>query len=221
MIIEAEGLFKGYLEGTSRLEVLTGIDLSIEEGSTVAITGQSGCGKSTLLHMLGLLDRPDKGSVRFRGETPPTDDRALSRFRNRHLGFVFQFHYLLEDFTALENVMVPALVGGATRSFAQKEAIDLLTRLGMAARAGHYPNQMSGGEQQRVALARALINRPELVLTDEPTGNLDPLHAAEVVDLLLDLSRGHTLLIVTHNPEIADRMQKHYELLGGVLREVR
>jgi lipoprotein-releasing system ATP-binding protein len=127
----------------------------------------------------------------------------------------------LEDFTALENVMVPALVGGATRSFAQKEAIDLLTRLGMAARAGHYPNQMSGGEQQRVALARALINRPELVLTDEPTGNLDPLHAAEVVDLLLDLSRGHTLLIVTHNPEIADRMQKHYELLGGVLREVR
>jgi lipoprotein-releasing system ATP-binding protein len=223
MILEAQNLSKTYPEGANRLEVLTDASLCVREGETVAVTGQSGCGKSTLLHLLGLLDRPDRGSVLFRDAAPPRDDRTLSRFRNRHLGFVFQFHYLLEDFTALENVMVPALVAGDSNAAARKSAGDLLAALGLESRARHYPEQLSGGEQQRVALARALVNRPDLVLADEPTGNLDPHHADEVVELLLRLNRefGQTFLIVTHNPAIADRMQRHLVLSDGRLETLR
>jgi lipoprotein-releasing system ATP-binding protein len=223
MILEAVHLKKGYAETGSRLEVLTDVELTVEKGETVAVTGQSGCGKSTLLHLLGLLDRPDAGEIRFQAAPILRDDRDLSRFRNRYLGFVFQFHYLLDDFTAEENIMIPALVAGETRGTARERARELLSELNLTDRARHFPAQLSGGEQQRVALGRALVNRPELVLADEPTGNLDPQHAAEVVELLLRLNRdyGHTFLLVTHNPDLADRMSRHLQLSDGRLHTLR
>lgn len=223
MILEASHVRKSYAESGSRLEVLTDVSLTIERGETLAITGQSGCGKSTLLHLLGLLDRPDSGDIVFEGYPQLHDDRELSRYRNRHLGFVFQFHYLLEDFTAEENIMIPALIAGQSRHEAQQLARELLRQLNLSDRAHHFPAQLSGGEQQRVAMGRALINRPDLVLADEPTGNLDPQHAAEVVELLLRLNRelGQTFLIVTHNPGLAEQMQRHLVLEEGRLQSLR
>ncbi len=221
ILLKADAIYKSYQENGGDLQILAGASLEIVKGETVSITGQSGCGKSTLLHILGMLDKPDNGSVVFNGSVISTKDKGLHKFRNKNLGFVFQFHYLLEDFTAIENVAMPMLVAGESHRNALSKAEELLKQLDISARKNHYPNQLSGGEQQRIAIARALINNPELLLADEPTGNLDPLHSNEVIELLLKLNRdlGQTILIVTHNPEIAKRTQRSFELSQGILLE--
>ncbi|MCD4651456.1 MAG: ABC transporter ATP-binding protein [Candidatus Cloacimonetes bacterium] len=200
--------------------MLNGIDFRVERGEMVAITGESGSGKSTLLHILGLLDKPDSGCVRFNGELAPTEDKLLSKFRNQNIGFVFQFHYLLEDFNARENVAMPRLIGTGNRSESLRIAQDLLSSLGMQHRLNHYPNQLSGGEQQRVAIARALINKPDIVFADEPTGNLDAKHSNEIISLIEELNRDmkQTFVIITHDKSISSRMQKSYTMQDGALR---
>ncbi len=221
ILIKAEGIYKSYIENDGKLEILKGASLEISRGQTVSITGQSGCGKSTLLHILGMLDKPDQGRIVFNGKEISTDDKKLHKFRNNNLGFVFQFHYLLEDFTAIENVAMPMLVSGKSHKVSLKQAEELLKLLDMKDRKDHYPNQLSGGEQQRIAIARALINRPDLLLADEPTGNLDPTHSTEVIDLLLKLNKeiDQTVLLVTHNPIIADQTERKLELVEGILIE--
>ena len=220
MLLKAEHIRKSYQETSGRLVVLEDINLAVDEGEMIAITGESGCGKSTLLHVLGLLDEPDDGSVLYRGGQMKHSDRKIAQFRNKEIGFVFQFHYLLEDFNAKENVMIPALIGGKSRKEAESMALELLRLLEIDERKEHFPNQLSGGELQRVAIARALINRPSIVFADEPTGNLDPRHSDEVVDLIIRLNReiGQTFVIVTHNLNIAGQMHKHYLLNDGVLK---
>ena len=219
-LVGAKGIWKSYQETAGRLEILRGLDLSIEQGETLAITGESGSGKSTLLHILGLLDQVDKGEIYYKGERLNTRSIKSDEFRNRKLGFIFQFHYLLEDFTALENVALPNFYLTGNRKAAEQKAAELLARLNLAGRESHYPNQLSGGEQQRVAVARALINEPDIVYADEPTGNLDQKHSNELVDVLIELNeiRGQTFVLVTHDQQIAARMQKHYVLENGVLR---
>jgi lipoprotein-releasing system ATP-binding protein len=219
-LVVAKGIWKSYEETAGRLEILKGLDLSIEQGETLAITGESGSGKSTLLHILGLLDQVDKGEIYYKGEMLDTRSIKSDEFRNSKLGFIFQFHYLLEDFTALENVALPNFYLTGNRKDAELKAAELLTRLNLAGRESHYPNQLSGGEQQRVAVARALINEPDIVYADEPTGNLDQKHSSELVDVLIELNevRGQTFVVVTHDQQIAGRMQKHYVLENGVLR---
>ncbi|MBN2829337.1 MAG: ABC transporter ATP-binding protein [Candidatus Cloacimonetes bacterium] len=214
-------LCKSYQDSNGVLNVLSGADIDIFKGETLCITGQSGCGKSTLLHILGLLDKPDRGKLIFEGKSIDTTAKNVNLFRNKRLGFVFQFHYLLEDFTALENIAIPRLITGESHKKALSDAKELMLKLNIAKQADHYPNQLSGGEQQRVAICRALINNPDIVLADEPTGNLDPKHSREVMDLIMQLNREtkQTFLIVTHNPEIAGLTDRHLELLNGVLVE--
>jgi len=219
MLLEANDLWKSYHEGRETIEVLRGAGLRGNEGDTVAIRGRSGSGKSTLLHLLGLLDSPNRGEVLFDGAPVPRDDRSLSAFRNAQIGFVFQFHYLLEDFTAEENVAMPRVLRSGQRVKSITAARELLARVGLSDRLRHYPSQLSGGEQQRVALARALINNPRVVLADEPTGNLDPQHSADILELLLDMNRtlGQTFIIVTHDEALAARLSARYMLEAGVL----
>jgi lipoprotein-releasing system ATP-binding protein len=219
MLLQAENLTKSYLDAGKRLEVLKGVDLSIYRKDTVAITGESGCGKSTLMHLLGILDSPDGGKIYYQGKQIGFNSKKATLFRNQNLGFVFQFHYLLDDFTALENIAVPMFISTGNWGSSKNRAYDLLKRIGLADRAGHFPNQLSGGEQQRVAVARALINKPELILADEPTGNLDPKHSEEIIDLMLALHEEEScsLIIVTHNIEVANRMQQRYVLEDGYL----
>ncbi len=219
MLLEANDLWKSYHEGRETIEVLRGAGLRVNEGDTVAIRGRSGSGKSTLLHLLGLLDSPNRGEVLFDGAPVPRDDRSLSAFRNAQIGFVFQFHYLLEDFTAEENVAMPRVLRSGQRVKSITAARELLARVGLSDRLRHYPSQLSGGEQQRVALARALINNPRVVLADEPTGNLDPQHSADILELLLDMNRtlGQTFIIVTHDEALAARLSARYMLEAGVL----
>ncbi len=220
MLLKAKNIQKSYQETAGKLTVLRDINLEVAEGEMIAITGESGCGKSTLLHVLGLLDQPDSGVISYHNKEMKPDDRRIANFRNRSIGFVFQFHYLLEDFTAKENVMIPALIGGKSRKESEKMALELLDLLEIGARQEHFPNQLSGGELQRIAIARALINRPAIVFADEPTGNLDPRHSEEVVNLIIRLNQdiGQTFVVVTHNLGIAGRMQKHYVLDDGILR---
>ncbi len=222
-ILEARGLVKRYPTADGALEVLSGLDLDVRAGEMVAVVGESGTGKSTLLHLLGALDRPTEGTVRFRGEDVfEKDDEALADFRNRAIGFVFQFHHLLPEFTAAENVAMPALIAGRSMTEALPRAQALLDLLGLAARAEHRPNQLSGGEQQRVAVARALMNEPGLVLADEPTGNLDT-HTAEVLhDELRRLARtqDQAFVVVTHNAALAALADRVLELREGVLHDV-
>ncbi len=218
--IEARDLGKTYQDGVRRVEVLKGVDLSIEPGEMVAIVGPSGSGKSTLLHLLGALDRPDHGTVSIGGESlEKMSGAALARFRNRTIGFVFQFHQLLPDFTALENVMLPGRIAGIEPRQVLDHARRLLAEVGLADRLDHFPNQLSGGERQRVALCRALALEPPLLLADEPTGNLDPDSGEHVFQLLLDLQARHrtTGVLVTHNPEIAQRCTRTLRLEGGTL----
>ena len=218
--VSAEGLRKTYQDGVRRVEVLKGVDLAVEPGEMVAIVGPSGSGKSTLLHLLGALDRPDGGAVAIGGRAlAGLSGAALAGFRNRMIGFVFQFHQLLPDFTALENVMLPGRIAGREPRRVLESARRLLLEVGLEERLDHFPNQLSGGERQRVALCRALVLEPPLLLADEPTGNLDPASGDHVFALLLDLQARHhtTGILVTHNPEIAERCTRIQRLDGGVL----
>jgi lipoprotein-releasing system ATP-binding protein len=218
--VEARGLVKEYTDGPRSVRVLSGIDLTIASGETVAIVGESGVGKSTLLHLLGGLERPSQGTVRVAGtDLGPLRDRELARFRSESIGFVFQFHHLLPDFTALENVMMPLLIAGESPGPARERATVLLERVGLGERLPHRPGELSGGEQQRVAVARAVVRRPALVLADEPTGNLDPDTGGEVERLLIELNReaGITCVVVTHSPRLAGAMDRTMRLTHGHL----
>jgi len=219
-LVKASGISKSYQETEGELQILKGLDLIVEQGETVAITGESGSGKSTLLHILGLLDQANAGEIFYKGELLNTRSIKADEFRNKKLGFIFQFHYLLEDFTALENVALPNFYLTGKRKAAEQKAAELLKKLNLEGRESHYPNQLSGGEQQRVAVARALINEPDIVYADEPTGNLDHKHSTELIDILIDLNvtRGQTFVIVTHDHQIAERMHKQYVLENGVLK---
>ena len=213
-MIKVEHLNKSY--GT--LQVLRDINLCISQGEVVSIVGASGAGKTTLLQLLGTLDKPDSGRILYDDvDVTGMDERALSQFRNKNVGFVFQFHNLLPEFTALENVCLPALIGGRSMSEATEEAMQLLNFLKVADRAGHKPAQLSGGEQQRFAVARALINHPALVLADEPSGNLDTQHAAELHDLFFQLRDQYrqTFVIVTHNTTLAQKSDRQIVLKDG------
>lgn len=207
-VLRLTGIGRWYDEGAGRVEVLRGVNLAIPAGKSVAIVGPSGSGKSTLLHVAGLLDKPDTGEVLVGGvNVAGLGDDAVAKLRNERCGFVYQFHHLLREFTALENVMMPALIGGKADKAARERAEGLLTTVGLGHRMAHYPSQLSGGEQQRVAIARALMNKPKLLLADEPTGNLDPHTAEEVILMLFKLIKdeGMSALIVTHNMELAAR----------------
>jgi len=219
-LLEVRGLCKTYATGSNRVEVLNGIDLELEAATTTALVGASGAGKSTLLHLLGALDRPSSGSVSFRGEDIfRKSDRELAFFRNKSIGFVFQFHHLLPEFTALENVMMPALIARTSRHAARATAEELLHDVGLGHRLSHRPGELSGGEQQRVAIARALALSPELLLADEPTGNLDMKTSEGVHALLAELQwkKGLTLVVVTHNERLADAMGRTVRLVDGRL----
>jgi lipoprotein-releasing system ATP-binding protein len=218
--ISARGLRKSYRDAERVVTVLRRVDLEVEAGALVAIVGPSGSGKTTLLQLLGALDVPDEGTVEIGSTDLATLDGArLARFRNKTLGFVFQFHQLLPDFTALENVMMPSRIAGNTAREALDRARALLAEVGLEDRATHFPNQLSGGEQQRVAICRALALEPPLLLADEPTGNLDPATGRRVLDLLIELQtrRGMTAVLVTHNPEVANRCATIWRLEDGVL----
>ncbi len=217
-MIALRNVTKEYVDGPRVVRVLTGLDLEIAPGERVAIVGESGVGKSTLLHILGTLDRPSSGEVWFDGEDLASkSDRELASFRNREVGFIFQFHHLLPDFTALENVMMPARIAGVRVEPARKRAAALLERVGLAERFEHKPGELSGGEQQRVAVARALIQQPRVLLADEPTGNLDPVTGEGVQELLIELNRERrtTLVVVTHNRGLADAMDRTLRLAAG------
>lgn len=215
-MLTATGLKKSYRS----LPVLKGVHLEVEKGSIVAIVGASGAGKSTLLHILGSLDSPDEGSVKIDNHNLFAQPaRALAEFRNKHLGFVFQFHNLLPEFTAAENVMIPGLIGKGDVKKVESRAMDLLASLNLGQRAHHKPSELSGGEQQRVAVARALINSPLLIFADEPSGNLDSKNAAELHQLFFQLRKdfNQTFIIVTHNQEFASMADKKLEIVDGVI----
>ncbi|HPR17680.1 MAG TPA: ABC transporter ATP-binding protein [Candidatus Cloacimonadota bacterium] len=218
-LLKACNLVKSYQESAGKLLVLKGVNLQVESGDMCAITGDSGSGKSTLLHLLGMLDSPDSGELYYFDELKKVSDKNINTFRNREIGFVFQFHYLLEDFTAEENVAMPMFLATQNFNKSLQEARSLLQMLSLHERRTHYPNQLSGGEQQRVAMARALINRPKIVFADEPTGNLDAKHSAELIDLIVEMNRkiGQTFVLVTHNRDIAEQMPYHYHLQDGVI----
>jgi len=222
-LVQAFSLGKRYEDGPAVVQVLSGFDLEVRAGERVAVVGESGVGKSTLLHLLGALDRPTDGQVLFDGaDVFALPEAELASFRNRELGFVFQFHHLLGDFTALENVMLPGLIARRPAAATHTRAVELLARVGLKDRLHHRPGQLSGGEQQRVAVARAVMQRPRLVLADEPTGNLDPATGETVQQLLLELNREHgcALIVATHNDRLASAMDRVVRLLGAGLAEV-
>ncbi|MFZ5970145.1 MAG: ABC transporter ATP-binding protein [Bacteroidota bacterium] len=215
-MLRAQGIKKSY----GALRVLKGVDIQIAEGEVVAIVGASGAGKSTLLHLLSTLDTPDEGTVWMDGlNIYQKSASELAAFRNKHMGFVFQFHNLLPEFSALENVMIPGLIARDPESAVKKKATDLLVRLGLQERLHHKPSELSGGEQQRTAVARALVNSPRLVFADEPSGNLDSKNAAELHQLFLQLRQElkHTFVIVTHNPDFAAMADRKLEIRDGVM----
>ncbi len=225
MILEAKDIHKVYNEGSKALPVLKGIDLSIKKGGFVAVTGPSGAGKSTLLHILGGLDFPTSGCVLLDGkDISKINDLKLCKIRNKRIGFVFQFYHLLPEFTVLENVLMPALIGQKSKAKGQKseinaQAMELLLQMGLGERLSHFPAQLSGGEKQRVALARSLINKPEILFCDEPTGNLDSKSGSDITSLIkkINLENKMTVVLVTHNLELAKSADCIYHLKDGVL----
>jgi len=222
-VIHAEALGKTYAEGKLHTPVFDGLELTVQPGETVAIVGASGAGKSTLLHLLGGLDTPTSGEVYVAGQKMSAlSDAARGQLRNRSLGFVYQFHHLLPEFTALENVMMPVMLGGADAAAASGKAKALLESVGLGHRLAHKPGELSGGERQRAAVARALVNQPACVLGDEPTGNLDEKTAATVFELMLELNRAQktSLALVTHDRRLARRLDRVLELHEGKLREL-
>jgi lipoprotein-releasing system ATP-binding protein len=224
-LLEAVSLTRSFRQGGGELSVLRGIDLQICRGERVAVVGPSGAGKSTLLHIMGTLDRPTSGRVLFESdEIFKRSDVQLAAFRNREIGFVFQFHYLLPEFSALENASIPARIAGRDRTSAQTAAKKLLEAVGLGHRLDHRPGQLSGGEQQRVALARALVCEPKLLLADEPTGNLDVHTGNDVHQLLIDMNLqcGVTLVVATHNPDLAQRMDRVITIEDGrIVKDVK
>jgi len=226
VLLKAEGIYKSYQMGATKVRVLKGVNLSVLEGQFVAIVGASGSGKSTLLHILGALDKPDKGRVHFDGRDLSRQRPAqLNYFRNKMVGFVFQFYHLLDELNVLENVMLPAMASKsvlgwlACRAQARKRALQLLQQLGLADRACHKPYQLSGGERQRVAIGRALMNNPKLLLADEPTGNLDSATGNSILKVFEDLHRaGQTIVMVTHNEAVARRAQQVVTLVDGKIK---
>jgi len=218
--IHAAGLCKLFIHNNVQIEILDGVDLLLERGETLAVVGASGIGKSTLLHILGALDRPDSGALWFQGKNIFLfNDNELAIFRNESVGFVFQFHHLLPEFSAIENAMMPAIIKGWSLSNAKEAAEAILVRVGLKDRLHHRIGKLSGGEQQRVALARALILRPLILLADEPTGNLDKSNSEQVHELLLELNQdfGMTLVVVTHNMELAAFMTRKVTIVDGLL----
>lgn len=217
-MLKGVGLKKSYAQGTGELPILRGVDFEIRAGEAVGIVGSSGAGKSTLLHVMGTLDRPSGGQLFFEGrDLLSMSDHDLALFRNRTMGFVFQFHHLMSEFTALENVALPARIGCEKPEVANERARELLQRMGLADRATHYPSQLSGGELQRVAIARALVQKPRILFADEPTGNLDSTNSRHIQDLFFDLkeSLGLSLVVVTHDRAFAQRFPRVLELKDG------
>lgn len=215
-MIKIENLTKKFGE----LKVLKGVSLTVNKGEVISIVGPSGAGKTTLLQLIGTLDKPTSGTIRFNGEdTGKMGSNKLATFRNRHIGFVFQFHQLLPEFTALENIIIPALIAGRKRKEAEAEAMELLGIMGLKERAGHKPAEMSGGENQRVAVARALINRPDVILADEPSGSLDSHNKEELHRLFFDLrdKLGQTFIIVTHDEKLASYTDRTIRMVDGVI----
>ncbi len=218
IMLQVKQLEKSFFSNQKKTEVLKRVDLDVAKGEALGVVGPSGVGKSTLLHILGTLDKPTAGHIYFNGEDIFSwDDSALAQFRNRKLGFIFQFHHLLPEFSALENTMMPALIAGTDKRFAERSAREMLSRLGLGDRLTHKRGELSGGEQQRVAVARALMMRPDMVLADEPTGNLETHTGAEVFNLILELNAelGTTFIIVTHNESLAKKLQRCITLLDG------
>ncbi len=212
---------KSYMSGSQNLQVLRDISLTVKRGESIAVVGASGCGKSTLLNIIGGLDTADSGYIRAGSFTvSELNEKALTAYRSQGVGFVFQFHYLLKDFTALENVMLPMVMAGCSKKEASVRAMKALEDVRVAERASHYPSQLSGGERQRAALARALVNNPDVILADEPTGNLDEAHKTLAADLLFDLTSesGKTLVLVTHAADLARRADRTCRLSEGVLK---
>lgn len=219
-LLSVRDLHKSFIEGGREISVLRGANLEVEATERLAIIGESGVGKSTLLHIIGTLDRPTAGKIFYSGKELPLDDPlSLAHFRNREIGFVFQFHYLLPDFSAVENVMLPALIRGEDAARARAQAEKLLEGVGLKERISHRPGKLSGGEQQRVAVARAVVLQPKLILADEPTGSLDIRIAEEVQELLFRLNeeRGVALIVATHNRDFARRIGRQMELRDGRL----
>ena len=220
-VLRIENLHKSYRSGQAHLHILAGLELEVAEGEMIAITGASGAGKSTFLHLVGGMEKPDAGEILFQGkDITGLDRRELARFRNEKVGFVFQFHHLLPEFTSLENVMFPLLLRRVKAQAAAAKALAFLDEVGLSGRAHHKPGELSGGEQQRVAVARALIGEPHLLLADEPTGNLDEHTSQTVFDLLLEIHRNRSLssIVVTHNERLAKLCHRERRLSEGKLR---
>ncbi len=221
-VIVTKGLEKSYAMGSGEVMALSGVDLEVAHGEMVAVMGVSGAGKTTLLHLLGALDRPTKGEVILEGKSLyERSEVELARLRNQHVGFVFQFHHLLPEFSGLENVMIPGLLRGARKKEVEEQAKELLSRMGLADRWNHRPGELSGGEQQRVAIARALINNPSVVLADEPTGNLDSSTAGTIFELLREINERNrqTILVATHNASMAEKMDRVIAVVDGKIAQ--
>jgi len=215
--IKTKNITKVYKVGKTNISVLKGITLDIKEGETISVVGPSGAGKSTLLHIIGLMDKPTTGTIYVEGITNTDNEKTLAKFRNESLGFIFQFYNLLPEFTAIENIMMPAMILGESESNIRKKSHDLISEIELAKRAEHLSSELSGGEQQRIAIARALINSPKILIADEPTGNLDRHTGESIINLMLKLQLNYkfTLIVATHNEEIAKKFSKTIKLVDG------